>query len=391
MKRILIVAYYFPPDENGGTERVKHFYYRLREEGYDTFVLTARKRGDKQEHLFKKDKHVFRLWGIWVVIRAYDGFVRKFGIKIKLFKIVADLLIKIFLQIVRPDVCIASFPLSYDFDIGLSIKRFSNCKLVADFRDGLLFQPFNIVTNGNSNYKKKMVKLEKDIVSDSDLILTVSPEHAQYFKKKYDVSATVIPNGFDHLQIIDCEPIDLSKYGFTVLYTGGLDSSRPGQFQYAKKFFEKIIFDNQDITFIFIGSYFDYELDFFKNYHNVIVYPKQKREIVIATQKNADILLMVTGEDEAGTSGKLFEYLFTSVPIINIGIENNAARIIKECHAGKTISNDQYSEFSEYIEKVKKSEISVTRINTAQYTRQAECHKLAKLISAMFDVEDSYE
>lgn len=384
MKRILIVAYYFPPDENGGTERVKQFYYRLREEGYDTFVLTARKRGDKLNHLLKKDKHVFRLWGIWGAARAYDGFVRKFGINLKLFKVLTDLLIRIFLQKVRPDVCIASFPLSYDFDIGLSLKRFSNCKLIADFRDGLLFQPFNIVEDGNANYKVKMEKLENDIVALSDLILTVSPEHAQYFKKNYDAPATVIPNGFDHLQIIDCEPIDLSAYGFTVLYTGGLDSSRPGQFRYAKKFFDRMISDNKDITFVFIGSFLDYELDFFRNYSNVVVFPKQKREIVIATQKNANILLMVTGEDEAGTSGKLFEYLFTSVPIINLGIENNAARIIKECNAGETMTNNNYSEFNKYIEKVKNSEIDVSRINTAKYTRQSECHKLAKLITAMF-------
>lgn len=386
MKRILIVAYYFPPDENGGTERVKQFYYRLQEEGYETFVLTARKHGDRLNNSVKEDRHIFRLWGIWGATRAYDGFVRKFGIKIKLFKILADFLTRIFLQVVKPDVCIASFPLSYDFDIGLSIKKFSNCKLIADFRDGLLFQPFNIVSNGNSFYKKKMVELEKNIVSFSDLLLAVAPEQAQYFEEKYAVSAVVIPNGFDHLQIIDCRPIDLSAYGFTVLYTGGIDSSRPGQFQYAKKFFEKIIPDNQDITFVFIGSYFDYELDFFKKYHNVVVYSKQKREVVIATQKNADILLLITGEDKSATSGKLFEYLFTSVPIINIGIKNNAARIINECNAGETILNNQYNKFNEYIEKVKKSEIDVTRINIAQYTRQAECHKLAKLISAMFDV-----
>lgn len=384
MKKILIVAYYFPPDENGGTERVRQFYDRLREEGYDTFVLTARKRGDKQNHSLKKDKHVFRLWGVWGAVRAYDGLIRKFGIRQKIFELLANLLIRFFLRKVKPDVCIASFPLSYDFDIGLSVKRFSNCKLIADFRDGLLFQPFSIVETGNLRYKDKMTKLESDIVSSSDLILTVSPEHAQYFREKYDVPATVIPNGFDHLQIINCEPIDLSAYDFTVLYTGGFDSSRPGQFQYAKRFFERIILDNRDITFVFIGSYFDYELDFFRNYSNIVVFPKQKREIVIATQKTVDILLMVTGEDEAGTSGKLFEYLFTTVPIINLGIQNNAARIIKECNAGETISNINYSKFNEYIEKVKKSEINVARINTDQYTRQAECHQLAKLIATMF-------
>lgn len=385
MKKVLIVAYYFPPDENGGTERVKQFYYRLRDEGYDTYVLTARKRGDKQYYFARKDKHIFRVWSIWGAVRVYDGLVRKFKIKQKIFEILGDFLIRVFSKIVKPDVCIASFPLSYDFDIGLSIKKYSKCKLIADFRDGLLFHPFDIVANGNSMYKVKMEKLEKDIVGTSDLILTVSPEHARYFKEKYAVSATVVPNGFDHLQIIKCEPIDLSEYGFTVLYTGGLDSSRPGQFEYARNFFERIIRENGNITFVFIGVFFDYELDFFRKYKNVVVFPKQKRETVIATQKKADILLLVTGEDKAGTSGKLFEYLFTNVPVINVGVENNAARIIKECNAGTTISNTGNKEFKEYIEKIKRSEINVKRVNTFQYTRQEECHKLAKLISEMFE------
>lgn len=384
MKKILIVAYYYPPESNGGTERVRQFYMKLKEEGFDTYVLTADKLYLHKKTKGQADDHIIRNWGLWAAVRAYDGFIRKYKIKINFLSSIANRLIRKTAKKILPDVCIASFPLSYDFDIGLRIKECLNCKLVADFRDGLLFCPFSIVENGNKLYKDKMNRLEKDIVSYSDLIITVSPQHAEYFSKNYGVGARVIPNGFDHLEKIDCESLDFSAYGFTVLFTGGIDSSRPGQFEYVKKCLEGMFEDNLDITFIFVGNYNEYEISFFSKYKNVILYPRQLRNTVIATQKRANVLLAITGDDTSGTSGKLYEYLFAEAPVLNIGGDNNAARIIRESNAGTTISPHERNKINKYLENVRNNNVDVTRRNIMQYTRLEECHKLAEYIRGLF-------
>ena len=233
-RKILIIAYYFPPENNGGTERIKHFHKQLNNEKYETYVLTANKWRNYSELKNDQTQNVIRKWGVWYLLRMYDGFMRKFGIKISFFRVISKIFLRNIIKQIKPDICIASFPLVYDFEIGLMIKEMYNTKLVADFRDGLMYEPFDIIVNSNEKYIHEMSKLEEKTVHNSELIITVTPQITDYIQEQYKVKAYTIPNGFDDEEIIDIAPIPLHKNIFNVLYTGGLDTSRPGQFKYVK-------------------------------------------------------------------------------------------------------------------------------------------------------------
>ena len=384
-KKVLIVAYYYPPEQNGGTERARQFFTRLCDEGFDTYVLTRQMKIKDRKGYKISEKHIFRDKYLWRVIRLYDGLVRKFGVRIEMLQKLSDMRIRRFANRFKADICIASFPRSYAFDIGIAYKKYSGCKLIADFRDGLMFEPFRVLQQGNVKYRKKMKTLECNVVDKADLILTVNPQHSEYLMKEYGVESRVIPNGFDHLQIINCDPINISKYGFAVLYTGGLDESRAGMFAYARPLFEKLFVRQKDVTFVFIGDFSSEERLFFDTFRNVVIIPKQEREKVIATQKIADALLLVSGKNPGGTTGKLFEYLFTQAPIINIGSRNNAARIIEECHAGRTFEPENCAGVEQYLDDIIRKRVDVTRTGIMQYTRQSECQQLAEYIKRMYE------
>lgn len=379
-KKILIIAFYFPPENNGGTERVKQFYNRLSDEASETYVFTADK--TLRDVLKRKhsDKRIIYSWLIWMFLRIYYKLIRKTGTSIEFLYKIAEVLIYNKFRNKKPDICIASFPPVYDFDVGLILKRKFCSALVADFRDGLMYEPFDDIVNANIEERKKLNYLEKKIAMDSDLIITAVPQITEYIKNKYHVQAYTIPNGFDDEEIIKECPIQLSCEKKYIVYTGALDASRYGLFSYAKDSLNVLFQNIADAVFIFVGNYTNEEKIFFKQFDNVVVFKQVERNAAIAIQRKANVLLLVTGDMAFGTSGKLYEYLFSGKPILNIGGNNNAKKIIEETNSGVTISPESTETMCCFIKKTIKENSKFKRKNIEKYTRKKQCLELKKMI-----------
>lgn len=92
------------------------------------------------------------------------------------------------------------------------------------------------------------------------------------------------------------------------------------------------------------------------------------REYIIPLQRKANVLLLVSAEGGSGTSGKLYEYLFSGVPILNIGGQNIASRIIDNTGMGKTFSPSDAKRINEYIQQIKAGVFTAKSMNLKQYT-----------------------
>ena len=135
-----------------------------------------------------------------------------------------------------------------------------------------------------------------------------------------------------------------------------------------------------EINFVFIGEYEKNEVRLFEKYKNVYVYPKVDRAVVVATQKRADALLLISGT-QGGTSGKLYEYLFAKKPILNIGGKNEVGEIINGEYFGSTYLINQKKEIGEFLDKLQKGKLNYKYGDLKQYSRKEQCRKLATFMN----------
>lgn len=383
MKKILIITFYFPPDNNGGTERVKQFYNRLNNEYFETYVLSRKKLKFEKKNSQFTSTNVLRTWFPWIWIGLYNRFLRKFQIRIPLFYWFAKKSVKHIKKKINPDICIASFPLINNFQIGLLMKEECNIKLVSDFRDGLMYAPFENVFI-NKEYEKEMYILEKEIANKSDLIIGAVPQITDYIKNTYKVNACTIWNGFDDEEKFEDITEGFPEDSLNILYTGALGKSDIQRFIYAKECLRQLFLYNKKNRFYFIGAYTEEERNFFMDFNNVYVYPVVPRNQAVAIQKKADVLLLVTRDEEYGTSGKLFEYLFSGKPILNLGGMNNARKIIEETNAGVSFFSTEIEKINTFLQTVSKNDNRFKRKNLEQYTRREECNKLTEYLLNMY-------
>lgn len=391
MKKILFIAYYFPPDNNGGTERLKNFYYKLKNLNYDTYVLTKKLANIKYD---LNDTHIIRVNEISIKSHLFLCIIVRFIQKIKtalrlsinrniIMEINCKRRLKKLIPELSPDVCFVTYPPVIAMNLGIWIKNRFKTKVVCDFRDGMVYCPIETENLRLLSYKKKYLRIEKEIISKSDLVITALHPLSEYLQNKYSKQVITIPNGYDDKEKIEAEPLDIDATKFNVLYTGGIDSSKVGLFEYAQTIL-RTLFSIKDINFIFVGDYKKYEKKFFSQYKNVKVYSQQPRGRVVQTQKICNLLLLITGEQPVATPGKLYEYLFSGVPVLNIGKNNNTTRILQETGCGESFSNDSIEKIESFIRSVMSNEFDYLQKNIDIYTRDNECLQLKKLLDGLF-------
>lgn len=401
MRKVLIIAFYYEPMNNGGVQRIKCFYNKLKDMGYDTYLLTT-STGEDGEY---ESDHVFRCRCLmqshfkiqWFFRRGLDAFIRSLGIpyprKYDWEKAVKKKL-KTLIPGIKPDICFVTYPPSNEFAIGNWIIENYHLPVIADFRDGFLFgtvEPY--ITSGPKRRRKAFKKLysqiERDIVKNSAAVITAGNTITEGYKSLYkEVNPEkfhTIRNGFDDEEVFIDESFEMNTDTTNIVFTGNLELSRLGYFSYLEPALRYICEKHKDVSFYFVGDYTPAEIRVFNEYKNIHRLPKQPRGVVIAAQRKADILLSVTGTEPFAINGKLHEYIFSNRPILNLGEANEAEQIINDTNSGITVRNTDKEEISDFIRKVTRNEIEFKRKNLEQYTRKKGCEELARIIDGCLD------
>lgn len=403
MKKILIIAYYYPPKGGAGVQRTTKFANYLNKFGYDVHVLTVKKtssglvdlslqedintnisvyRTDIKETnllnnvlkianktvepsapIVKKDK--FNAMADKLKKVAKDSFLSLYSLRFipddkkgwipfaveQARKIIAEKNIDI--------IYTTSAPYSAHL-IGLKLKNEFNLKWIADFRDPWASNPFsdyNFLIQNIYNH------LEAKVVKSADRVISVSTPIIEDFIKRYpkeDKNKFVtIPNGYDER---DFEKLNINasqgNTRFTILYNGTLYGKRSPEKLLAA--LDKLIslgaIDDKKIQLRFIGeigsSYMGI-VNFYKNkYKDIIIhkpYIPHSESLKELCGANALLLIIDEGKGSEGIyTGKIFEYIRTGKTILGLVPDGVAKDLIKETNTGYTAAPSSQKDI-EYI------------------------------------------
>jgi len=404
LKKVLIISYYWPPSGGSGVQRWLKFVKYFREFGIEPIVLTidpafatfpnhdyslleeipkgieihttqasspfelykkVRKKdapqagfsGEKKTGLVDKAMRFIR--GNFFIPDARIGW-NKFALEKA----------KELIQLHNIDSIVTTSPPHSTQLIGLELKRMFNLHWLADLRDPWTEIYYNQELFRTSYAKKKDYNLEQSCLKNADKIVVVSEDIKRHFgakRKEILEKIHVIPNGFDETDFNNnlCQknvtPISNSgnNLGYnssnkTISYVGNLGEQYPVD-GFLEAFSEIVKKDNE------------WKLYFVGNCHNgvktlveklnlsksVVFVPYVNHSEAIDFMIKARILLLIIPEIENNKgilTGKLFEYLATGNPILNIGPKDgDAATILKENAVSVTLNPEETKEIMDFI------------------------------------------
>ena len=372
-KKVLIITYYWPPSGGGGVQRWLKMSKYLPEYGWEPIIFTPENPDFelKDESLLKDvslEAEILKL-PIWEPFGLYRKLVGKKAVQNqgvvdasntsflgKLSRWVRGNLFipdaRIFW--VRPavsyltkylsnhpvDVIISTGPPHSMHLIGMEVKRRLGVKWIADFRDP--WSDWDVLPQLNLNKKSWAThkKLEREVMHNADLVLTVTNNLATRLAKTGGIAKVeVITNGFDRE---DFELLTKNKPAkFTIAHIGLLNNGRNPDLLW--KVLNELCNENEKfgnhLEIVLAGTIEQSVQDSiskFESLQNRLSIPAYlaHSDVLDLYQKSAVLLLLVNNTSNSSwiLPGKLFEYFSARRPILAIGkLDSEANQVIQDC------------------------------------------------------------
>ena len=414
-RKVLIIAYYFPPMGLSGVQRTVKFAKYLPQYGWKPTVLTVSPRGyyaiDESllkeieeagveilrtnsldmNQLFSK-KGIIKMPSEWVrkILQfAGDTFLipdSKIGWKSKAVKKAKELLEK-----ERFDLVFATAPPQTDFLIGVSLKKATEIPLVVDYRDSWLQYPYKYFPTPLHRYLH--YRLEKRVIKSADRILVTHRRVKENLVKRHRAlhyhDVAILSQGFDpvDLEVKPPEKLQL-PLRLRICHTGTFYGGRnPSTFLHAlKNVFDKHTHLRGRIELNLVGNVRREDQRLVKNlglqndvtFHGYLEHKESVGQIL-----SADVLWFVLDNDYQ-TPGKLYEYFGARKPIMASTVDGYTKQLILESDAAvcvpihdvKAHENALLSYFEQFEHKTLKRipEIFASRFNRLSLTGELAKH-----------------
>ncbi len=440
-KKVLIVAYLFPPIGGGGVQRALKMAKYLQEFGWEPHVLTV----EPQYHVsldhslleqLPPGVHVHRskelsLGAPPAVVSSGEsksGNEGSPGLVSRVKKLVFPTLKKLKKYLLVPDDQILWLPYAmkkgmqvikdHQIDVifstsgpytnhlvGLYLKRKTETPWIADFRD-----PWTQNMHRTEIAWREWLedRLERMVLRESDILLTVTRSFAENFKQKFSEEirrVEVIHNGFDPEDYKELQAVkgdDPSVCSF--IYTGIFYKERnPRLFLKAiKELLDEGKLEREKIRLKFAGV-FDYpgysenmdcvrELGLDDLVHVLGHLPHQQ---ALTELKKSDVLLLVgdTAPDSGHyIPGKLFEYMAIGKPILALSLKGESTQIIENYTLGEVVDPGNLAEikagilslYKQWLEPAEAANVS-ERPSTLIYERREQARLLGKLLDEVYE------
>ena len=424
-KKVLILTYYWPPSGGAGVQRWLKFVKYLPKYNWSPIVftvengeypvldnvlnddipkdievikssiwepygfykkLTGRKKNDKINSGFlseKKKSVFFEKFSIWVRGNLFIPDARKYWIKPSIK------LLKAYIKKNQVDVIISSGPPHSTHLIANNLAIFFKIPWIADFRDPWTNIDFYNDLMLTQWADKKHIKLEKLVLNNADITLTIGKTLAMELKDLGAKRVEIIENGYDSTDIKQSTHSLDDK--FTIAHIGSFTPSRNiSSFWIA---ISELLKEDESFLNLFqlklIGkvdisvfeSLKEYELDSYVNH-----IPYLTHDLVINEQMKSHVLLLMvnnTPNAKGIVTGKVFEYMASGRPTLVIGpIDGDVSEIVSECNAGITCDyNDVRKMKSEILEIFYKRKEYNATINS--YSRDSLTEKLNNILNSL--------
>ena len=379
-RKLLVIAYYFPPMGLSGVQRTLKFVKYLPQFGWQPIILTVTPTGYYAEditllkELEEKEieivrvgsfdpNHFFRKKGLvkmpserWAKFLGYmsDLFFipdNKIGWRRKAFKAACDLCAKN-----KFDVIFATAPPFTDFLIGADLHQKFNIPLVLDYRDPWLEYPIKHYPTPYHRWKNYV--LEKSVLERTAKVITTNRRVKELILKQYDFlnyeDVQIIPQGFDPEDFPSQPPPPVQpSEKFVLTHTGVFNGDRtPKYFLHALK---KAISENPglkgNIEARMVGNFQD-------GYRKLVQSMGLENEVTITGYlthheslrelAKADCLWFMLMNDRQ-SPGKVYEYIAARKPILACVPEGFVRQTVLETGAGTVVKPTNVDEISQAI------------------------------------------
>lgn len=401
MKRVLFLAFYFPPRNNIACYRAGCFAKFLPEHGWMPTVLCQDWPADRPDSdpdfvgAFPPSLQICRIpppveRGFYqrVVLRKLAPYLWPHRAPILWWR-QARARIQSLLRTVAFDAIWATSDPLTPLALALEASRQARLPWAADIRDCLNVQPFG------SWYKRPFFRhQERRLCRQADAIITVSGGLAEALSNIAGRPVSIIPNGFDP-SLLPEKPLPATRL-FTILYAGTLVLGR----QDPKPLFAalELCFTRGDIPrdqaeVVFLGSKPESVRQVLNGAAEglpVRVLPRLPHRAALAFQTRASVLLLLAHAAERGVmTGKVFDYLAAARPILAIpNDEHTTARLLNSTGAGVALTSvpsiaaqlrDWYARWrSDPGFALPRNEAEISR-----YSRAAQAAELARILDEL--------
>jgi len=437
-KKVLIIAYAFPPIGGPGVQRTLKFVKYLREFGWEPIVLTVGETEwtTRDETLLREvpdEINIVRINDVKPkeidndfannLIRMYSKIIKDkelFERYMKLLNSGNENLTKYlfipeyqsawalkvidsienYIDMSEIDVIYTSADPNADNFIGYFLKEKFNRPWIADFRDAWTKNPY-------TNYDKSDIKyeiecaMEKTLVPYADYLVTTTEVITQDFVSDLNLNSKntqTITNGYDEQDFVGISDNKVMNSKFTIMYNGLFYQTRtPLTFLKAiRNIIDKQLIDRKKLKI-----WFTRKDDWMKVVNQMglddivefVGYMEHQDSLKKSITSDLLLLIVGSGEENKGIyTGKVFEYLRLRKPILSLSPSGSLVeKLIDETKRGKNIELNDINKIENYIlEMYKRWEtkqlpmLSVTE-EVTRYERKQLTEELSNVLLKVTD------
>jgi glycosyltransferase involved in cell wall biosynthesis len=405
MKKVLVVAYHYPPVGGSGVFRTLKFTKYLPQFDFRPYVLTVKNSmyTPKDPTLVKEIPPEARVIATFSFEHRILRASRLLNIDPEWFFITdvnlgwLPFAVHTGTKIIRQeniDVIYVTAPIWTSLLIGYLLKKKTQKPLVIDFRDPWTI---NLFKKTPTKFHARIENwLERRVLASADYVITVSQPYKRRLIEKYPFLKTrfeVIMNGFDPDDFKDLKRQPLQGK-FRIVHTGSLYGLRtPKYFLLALQgLVREKEYLRKQIEVQFIGNYGKETpilVDKLGLNDLVQFIGYLPHERCLELMVNSHILLLIVaseGNKASGiVTGKLFEYLISGRPILALAPNGSiVANIVQSANAGLVVSSDVEAiknTILKFYEQWTEGKLSITTdmASIERYNRKVLTRKLAQI------------
>lgn len=427
MKRVLVIAYYWPPSGGSGVQRWVKFVKYLPAEGWEPVVF-APKNADYPsldpsfEAEVPPEVEVLRgpIWEPYAAYRKLTGakstevteissgektFKQRLSLWIRANLFIPDprvgwvypsvKMLKSYLKEHPVDAIVTTGPPHSVHLIGRKLHKALGIPWIPDFRDPwskmyyLKYLPMTAFT------RKRLLTMEKKVLDSCSTVLSCTPLMQEDFQAMTATPVACITNGYDG-EDFSGKLLPRTDRHFNINHTGlfaadgnpltlwkvlGKIASEDPSFRSSMRLRLAGKVDREILTSIADAGILD----------NVEALGYCDHATAVREQRAASVLLLPLRNDpdyRPILPGKLFEYLAARRPILGIGQEDGAmARVISETNAGITADWQNESAIETFIRQAWAQHCSggipATTGEIGRYSRRSTARALAHLLNSL--------
>jgi glycosyltransferase involved in cell wall biosynthesis len=395
LKRVLIIAYYWPPAGGGGVQRWLKFTKYLPQTGWQPIIYTpenpnypdtdetlveevaphvevikrpiwepytvyqrliGKKKSDKVDPGFFEEasrQSFMKRFSIWVRGNLFIPDARRFWIRPSVRFLEA------YLRQHPVDVILSTGTPHSMHLIARELKKRTGLPWVADFRDPWTKIEFYHKLQLGRRADSLHHQLEKAVMQEADHLITVSWNWAEDFRKIGAKAVTVITNGYDP-EDFRHKPPPLSRE-FTISHIGTFAGDRNPVilWECLQELADEDPAFGEALQIRLTGKTDPGIFRSLAAHHlktRTVHSPYVPHADAIQEMQSAQLLLLLINQVDDNApgriAGKIFEYIAANRPVLCLGPENgDAARVLAETNAGRVFSWNAKAELKAQIRK----------------------------------------